>query len=176
METLRVSEPTRHFRRDLRSRTQRVAERNESVLIIGAPEARPREFARHLHHISPRQDARTVTFNADGLPPALIYSELFGHLKDSFAGAFREKCGLVSTLGRGTLIIENLERCSAEIQTALGTFIASKEIVPFGARRPVEAADVRIIGIVDRRCAQHGLAPGLSSQFRDVFTLAYKYM
>ena len=82
-----------------------VAKTSATILITGESGTGKELAAKTLHYHSKRKDKNFVAVNCSAIPETLIESELFGHLKGSFTGAFRDKKGLVEEADRGTLFL-----------------------------------------------------------------------
>jgi transcriptional regulator with PAS, ATPase and Fis domain len=98
-----------------------------------------------------------------GLPAALLESELFGHARGSFAGAYRDKPGLASRADNGVLFLDEIGELTPRLQTLLLRFIETGEIPHAGSRGVEPRANVRVI-----TAASHSLAEAIASgAFRD---------
>src|SRR4029453_2973376 len=101
--------------------------------------------ARRIHQRSGRARAALVSVNCDGLPDYLLQSELFGHLRGSFPGAYREKPGLLELAPNGTLFLDGLDRVSLAMQARLVGLLESGEVQRIGAHRPHTRVNLRLI-------------------------------
>ena len=75
--------------------------------------------ARLIHDLSSRTSRAFVAVNCSGIPETLLESELFGHTRGSFTGAYRDKPGLVRQADRGTLFLDELGEMSLRMQAVL---------------------------------------------------------
>ena len=98
----------------------------------------------------PAQRRPFVALNCSGIPETLLESELFGHARGSFTGAYRDKPGLVRQAERGTLFLDELGEMSLRMQAVLLRFTETGEIQPVGADRPAGRVDVRLITATNR--------------------------
>jgi len=127
-----------------------AARTHAKVLILGETGAGKEVVARMIHEQSPRAANRFVAVNCSGIPETLLESELFGHTKGSFTGAYRDKIGLVRQADRGTLFLDELGEMSLRMQATLLRFTETGEIQPVGAERPTARTDVRLITATNR--------------------------
>jgi transcriptional regulator with PAS, ATPase and Fis domain len=119
------------------------------VLITGESGVGKEVAARLIHARSSRQRQPLVTINCAGLPDSLLESELFGHVKGSFTGAYRDKPGLLQLAHTGTIFLDEVGEMSLRMQALLLRFLESGEIQQVGADRLSARLDVRVI------CATH---------------------
>src|SRR5216683_5415735 len=122
-----------------------AAQRGDPVLIVGEPGAGKGLVARLLHTASARRDRPLVSFTCGGIPESLLHSELFGHLRGSFPGAYRDKRGLVWRAHGGSLFLQDLVAPTAPFQDALCQVAQTGDVRPMGAAVPVGMVDVRLI-------------------------------
>ena len=127
-----------------------AARTHAKVLILGETGV-GKEVAAHLiHRLSARQDRAFVAVNCSGVPETLLESELFGHTRGSFTGAYRDKPGLVRQAEGGVLFLDELGEMSLRMQAVLLRFTETGEVQPVGADRPAGRADVRLITATNR--------------------------
>ena len=127
----------------------RVAQRDSTVLIRGETGTGKELLARAIHHNSRRKDQPFVTINCGAIPKDLMESELFGHAKGSFTGAFAPKRGKVESADGGTLFLDEIGELPVELQVKLLRLIQQGEIEKVGAPAPLKV-DVRIIAATHR--------------------------
>ncbi|MBZ5618893.1 MAG: sigma-54 dependent transcriptional regulator [Acidobacteriia bacterium] len=127
----------------------RVAQKNSTVLIRGETGTGKELLARAIHQNSRRKDQPFVTINCGAIPKDLLESELFGHAKGSFTGAFSPKRGKVETADGGTLFLDEIGELPVELQVKLLRLIQQGEIEKVGATSPA-TVDVRIIAATHR--------------------------
>jgi transcriptional regulator with GAF, ATPase, and Fis domain len=109
--------------------------------------------ARLIHQRSARSSAPLVTLNCAGLPDSLLESELFGHVRGSFTGAYRDKPGLLEMAPHGTVFLDEVGEMSARMQVVLLRFLESGEIQRVGADRSHTRVNVRLITATNRNLA-----------------------
>ena len=134
----------------LREDIARVARGNAPVLVLGETGTGKEVVARLIHAHSSRRDRAFVTVNCSGIPETLLESELFGHVRGSFTGAFRDRCGLVEQAHHGTLFLDELGEMGLRMQAVLLRCTETGEFRRVGADSAVARADVRIISATHR--------------------------
>jgi DNA-binding NtrC family response regulator len=105
--------------------------------------------ARLVHERGQRARLPLVTINCAGLPDSLLETELFGHVKGSFTGAYRDKPGLLQVAHGGTIFLDEVGEMTLRMQALLLRFLETGEIQRVGAERLTDRVDVRVI------CATH---------------------
>jgi DNA-binding NtrC family response regulator len=126
---------------------------SSKVLITGESGVGKELVARLIHEGSPRRAARFVAINCAGLPDALLESELFGHVRGSFTGAYRDKKGWLETAHGGTIFLDEVGEMSLRMQAMLLRFLETGEIQRVGSDRPLPPLDVRVIAATHRNLA-----------------------
>jgi DNA-binding NtrC family response regulator len=129
----------------LRAQIEAAARRDDPILIVGERGAGKGLVARVLHAASRRRDRPLVSFRCGEIPESLVHSELFGHLRGSFPGAYRDKRGLVWRAHGGSLFLQDLVALTAPFQDALCQVAQTGDVRPMGAAVPVGMVDVRLI-------------------------------
>lgn len=127
----------------------RVADSNATVLIQGESGTGKELVARALHYNSSRQKAPLVTVNCAALPEGLLESELFGHEKGAFTGAFEKKKGKFEHANKGTIFLDEISEISPNLQVKLLRVIQEKEFERVGGLETIKV-DVRIIAATNR--------------------------
>lgn len=120
-----------------------------SVLISGATGTGKDLLARAIHYEGPRRDGPFVQINCAALPPALLESELFGHVKGSFTGAQSSKSGLFQVADGGTLFMDELGAMDLALQSKVLVAIDSLRIRPVGSTVEV-LIDVQFVAAMNQ--------------------------
>jgi DNA-binding NtrC family response regulator len=127
----------------------RAAQATSTILIRGETGTGKELLAKAIHFNSRRKDRPFVTINSGAIPKDLIESELFGHVKGSFTGAFANKKGKVELADGGTLFLDEIGELPLELQVKLLRLIQQGEIEKLGVTG-VSKVDVRIIAATHR--------------------------
>lgn len=120
------------------------------ILITGEVGVGKQTVARLVHQRSRRASASIVALNCAGLPDVLLESELFGHVRGSFTGAYCDKRGLLELAENGTAFLDEIGEMSTRIQAALLRFLASGDIQRVGTDRPHARVNVRLVTATHR--------------------------
>jgi len=126
-----------------------VAKSNATVLITGESGTGKELVARAIHSQSHRQGKPFVAVSCAALPESLLESELFGHEKGSFTGAYAQKKGKFEFANRGTLFLDEVGEMSANIQVHLLRVLEEKEFTRVGGNEPIKV-DVRVISATNK--------------------------
>jgi transcriptional regulator with PAS, ATPase and Fis domain len=135
---------------DLLSMAERAAQSPGKVLITGESGVGKDVVARFIHSQSLRRHAPFVAVNCAGLTETLLESELFGHVKGSFTGAYRDKRGKIQLAHRGTLFLDEVGEMSLRMQALLLRFLENGEIQAVGSDETQARVDVRAIAATNR--------------------------
>jgi transcriptional regulator with PAS, ATPase and Fis domain len=139
---------------ELLSRAERAARNPVKVLITGESGVGKDLVARYLHSQSPRKAGPFVAVNCAGLTETLLESELFGHVKGSFTGAFRDKRGKIQLAHHGTLFLDEVGEMSLRMQALLLRFLENGEIQAVGSDQPPTHVDVRVVAATNRNLGE----------------------
>jgi transcriptional regulator with PAS, ATPase and Fis domain len=120
------------------------------ILITGETGVGKEVVARLIHQRSVRSSGPLVTVNCAGLPDSLLESELFGHARGSFTGAYRDKPGLLEMAPNGTVFLDEVGEMSIRMQVVLLRFLETGEIQRIGADRSHTRVNVRLITATNR--------------------------
>ena len=124
--------------------TEQVARTTATVLITGESGTGKELIARAIHRQGPRRDRPFVAVNPAAVAESLIESELFGHEKGAFTGAYQRKLGKFELAQGGTLFLDEIGTLKAELQAKLLRVLQEREIERVGGTRPIKI-DVRVI-------------------------------
>jgi DNA-binding NtrC family response regulator len=134
----------------LRADIQSAARTHAKVLITGETGVGKEVVARLIHLQGARSRQPFMAVNCSGIPETLLASELFGHARGSFTGAYRDKVGLIRQADRGTLFLDELGEMSLAMQAMLLRFSETGEIQTVGLDGASGRADVRLITATNR--------------------------
>ena len=126
-----------------------VAFANSTVLILGETGTGKELIARGIHGTSRRKDKLMIKVNCASIPENLIESELFGHERGAFTGAFERRIGKFELANNGTLFLDEIGEMPLELQVKLLRAIQEKEIERIGGKSVIKV-DVRIIAATNR--------------------------
>jgi len=127
-----------------------AARSDAKILITGETGVGKEVVARLIHQRSTRAAAGLVTVNCAGLPDSLLESELFGHVRGSFTGAYRDKPGLLEMAPNGTLFLDEVGEMSPRMQVVLLRFLETGEIQRVGADRTHTRVNIRLVTATNR--------------------------
>jgi DNA-binding NtrC family response regulator len=129
---------------------ERAGLSDAKVLITGESGVGKDRIARLIHERSARKASPFVAVNCAGLTESLLESELFGHVKGSFTGAYRDKAGKLQLAHRGTLFLDEVGEMSLRMQALLLRFLENGEIQAVGSELSTSSVDVRVIAATNR--------------------------
>jgi transcriptional regulator with PAS, ATPase and Fis domain len=130
-------------------KAKRFANSSATVLVTGESGTGKELFSRLIHEYSPRSKQRYVAVNCAAMPEMLIESELFGHERGAFTGAFQQRIGHFQLAHQGTILLDEISEIPANIQAKLLRTIEEQEIQRIGSTQ-TEQIDVRIIATSNR--------------------------
>jgi two-component system, NtrC family, response regulator HupR/HoxA len=128
---------------------QRIAPFDISVMITGESGTGKELLARAIHYNSSRANSVFVTENCGALSDNLLESELFGHKRGAFTGAFENRTGLFEQADGGTIFLDEIGDTSPAFQVKLLRLLQEGEIRPVGSSRS-HKVDVRVISATNR--------------------------
>src|SRR5437879_1016461 len=130
---------------ELRLEIGRIARSDAKVLLTGESGVGKELVARSIHATSPRSSRAFVAVNCAGLPETLLESELFGHVRGSFTGAYRDKPGKLEVADEGTIFLDEIGEMTLRMQGLLLRFLEPGEIQKVGADSTGSRVAVRTI-------------------------------
>ena len=123
----------------------RQAAPSRTTILVQGESGTGKELVAHAIHVnSPRSDRPFVTVNSGSLPPDLLESNLFGHVKGAFTGAVAPKKGLFEVADKGTIFFDEIGSVPLETQTKLLRVIQEREFMRLGGVETIKV-DVRIV-------------------------------
>jgi transcriptional regulator with PAS, ATPase and Fis domain len=136
---------------EIKEEIARVALSDAKVLITGESGVGKELVAEALHEASTRCNGPFVAVNCAGLPETLLESELFGYVKGSFTGAFRDKPGKLEGAHGGTVFMDEIGEMTLRMQGLLLRFLETGELQKVGAFGESKPVNVRVITATNRR-------------------------
>jgi transcriptional regulator with PAS, ATPase and Fis domain len=138
---------------ELKDEIDRIAKSDAKVLITGESGVGKELVAHAVHINSPRHARPFVAVNCAGIPETLLESELFGHVRGSFTGAYRDKAGKLEQADQGTVFLDEIGEMTLRMQGLLLRFLGTGELQKVGADRMGPRIDVRVIAATNRNLA-----------------------
>ncbi|WP_267396354.1 MULTISPECIES: sigma-54 dependent transcriptional regulator [unclassified Sphingomonas] len=120
------------------------------VLVEGESGVGKEVIAEAIHAASPRAKKPMITVNCGAIPDNLVESELFGHEKGAFTGAFERKIGKFADADGGTILLDEIGEMPMDTQVKLLRVLQTGEVQAIGARHPREV-DVRVIAATNKK-------------------------
>jgi two-component system nitrogen regulation response regulator NtrX len=135
--------------RGVRELISKVGPTAARVLITGENGTGKELVARALHEASPRRDSAFVEVNCAAIPSELIESELFGHMKGSFTGAFADRAGKFEQADGGTLFLDEVGDMSLSAQAKLLRVLQEGVVTRIGGSKSIQV-DVRVLAATNK--------------------------
>jgi hydrogenase-4 transcriptional activator len=139
--------------RALLTEVARVAPVDSAVLIQGETGTGKEVIARAIHEASPRSDQRFVALNCAAIPCALLESELFGHEKGAFTGAWAQTKGRFQMADGGTLFLDEIGDMPLELQPKLLRVLQEREFERLGSAQAIRV-NVRVVAATNQDLAE----------------------
>jgi two-component system nitrogen regulation response regulator NtrX len=134
-------------------RVEKVAPTDARVLISGENGTGKELIARAIHRLSSRAEAVFVEVNCAAIPPELIESELFGHLRGSFTGAIADRPGKFEQADGGTLFLDEIGDMSLDAQAKVLRVLEQGVLTRIGGSEVIEI-DVRVLSATNKNLGQ----------------------
>jgi len=128
---------------------EKVADTDSTLLISGASGTGKELIARAVHYNSSRSDKPLVVINCGAIPEQLLESELFGHEKGSFTGAYKSKVGRFEMANGGTIFLDEIGDMSPALQVKLLRVLQEQKFERVGGTKTIHV-DVRIIAATNK--------------------------
>jgi two-component system nitrogen regulation response regulator NtrX len=139
--------------KEVRDLIAKVGPTSARVLITGDNGTGKELVARALHEASPRQGRAFIEVNCAAIPSELIESELFGHMKGSFTGAFADRAGKFEQADGGTLFLDEIGDMSLSAQSKLLRVLQEGVVTRIGGSKPIQV-DVRVLAATNKDLEQ----------------------
>jgi two-component system, NtrC family, nitrogen regulation response regulator NtrX len=133
----------------VRELIEKVGPTAARVLITGENGTGKELVARALHQASRRRDRPFIEVNCAAIPSELIESELFGHMKGSFTGAFADRAGKFEQADGGTLFLDEVGDMSLSAQAKLLRVLQEGVVTRIGGSKPIRV-DVRVLAATNK--------------------------
>jgi len=127
----------------------KVADTDSTVLIIGASGTGKELIARAIHYNSSRGDKPLIVINCGAIPEELLESELFGHEKGSFTGAYRSRIGRFEMANGGAIFLDEIGEMSPALQVKLLRVLQEQKFERVGGTKTIHV-DVRVIAATNK--------------------------
>jgi len=134
----------------IRTELESAARSDAKVLLTGESGVGKDLAAGLIHQRSARSHMPFVAINCVGVPDSLLEPELFGHVRGSFTGAYRDRCGLLEGANRGTVFLDEVCEMSPRMQALLLRFMETGEIQRVGSDRVQARVDARVLAATNR--------------------------
>src|SRR5438094_4021833 len=134
----------------IRAEVECAARSDAKVLLTGESGVGKDIAARVIHQRSARRHMPLVTINCVSMPDSLLEAELFGHMRGSFTGAYRDRVGLLETAHKGTVFLDEVCEMSSRMQALLLRFMETGEIQRVGSDKVQARIDTRVVAATNR--------------------------
>jgi transcriptional regulator with PAS, ATPase and Fis domain len=130
------------------------AARSDAKVLVTGESGVGKDIVARLIHQRSRRTGSFVTINCAGVPDSLMESELFGHVRGSFTGAYRDKRGWLDQAQDGTIFMDEVGEMSLRMQALLLRFLENGEIQRVGSDRVQTAGNVRVVVATNRNLVE----------------------
>ena len=135
--------------RDIITQVEQIAPSTANVLITGETGTGKEMIADVIHGLSARTDKNFIKVNCGALPETLLESELFGHEKGAFTGAYKEHQGRFELANQGTIFLDEIGEMSPSAQVRLLRVLQEGKFERVGSSKTIQV-DVRVIAATNR--------------------------
>jgi two-component system, NtrC family, response regulator AtoC len=135
---------------ELKQEIEQIARSDAKVLITGESGVGKELVAQAIHSQGERAHRPYLAVNCGGMPETLLESELFGHVKGSFTGAYRDRPGKLEMADHGTVFLDEVGEMTLRMQGLLLRFLETGELQKVGADRAVSRVNVRVLAATNR--------------------------
>lgn len=132
---------------------EKVAPSDTSILVTGENGTGKELIARAIHKHSPRNEQPFVAVNCAAIPPQLVESELFGHEKGAFTGAYQTSEGKFDLANAGTLFLDEIGEMPLDMQVKILRALQERRFYRVGGQKEV-SVDIRVISATNRELKQ----------------------
>ncbi len=136
--------------KDVEKRIEKASGTDATVILRGESGTGKELLAHAIHFNSPRKNAPFVTINCAAIPSELLESELFGHVKGAFTGAFYNKTGEFEKAEGGTVFLDEIGDLPPLLQVKILRTLQSGEVKPVGSNKMAKKVNVRVIAATSR--------------------------
>src|SRR5207247_4415294 len=134
----------------IRAELEYAARSDAKVLLTGESGVGKDLAAQLIHRRRARSHMAFIAINCVGVPDSLLEPELFGHMRGSFTGAYRDRLGLLETAHRGTVFLDEVCEMSPRMQALLLRFMDTGEIQRVGSDKVQSRIDTRVLAATNR--------------------------
>jgi Nif-specific regulatory protein len=143
--------------RELQRNILRAAQANSTVLIVGETGTGKELVARAMHQNSPRAGQPFMAVNCAALAETLLESEMFGHEKGAFTGAYAQKKGRLEVAAGGTVFLDEIGEMPLQLQAKLLRVLQERQMERVGGTQPIKL-DIRLIAATNRNLEEEARA------------------
>ena len=130
-----------------------VAPTDMTVLITGESGSGKESFSKIIHQLSPKKHGKFIAINCGAIPEGTIDSELFGHEKGSFTGAYEARKGYFEVTNGGTIFLDEIGEMPVQTQARLLRVLENGEFIKVGSSK-VQKTDVRVVAATNVNLVQ----------------------
>ncbi len=138
---------------ELKNMIERVARVKSTVLITGETGTGKELVARLIHRLSDRADKPFVVVNCAAIPPQLLESQFFGHIKGAFTDAIESRPGFFEEANGGSIFLDEIGELDFNLQAKILRVLQEEKVTRLGSTKPI-SIDVRVIAATNRNLRQ----------------------